>query len=164
MIRRIIAAVFTIFAGVSTANALEPGCTAPEMRFSDGTSLTTLRGRLIYIDFWASWCGPCKQSFPWMEELQRKFNGLDVVAVNVDADRKDADEFLASQKSSFRLVFDPEGKIPEAYEVEGMPSSFLVGPDGKILFKHRGFRDSDKKELEEQIEKYIGASTSGEPQ
>src|ERR1700678_2087156 len=89
--------------------------------------LNAYRGKVVYLDFWASWCGPCKQSFPWMETMKRTYagQGLEVIAVDLDGDRADADRFLAQFHPTFDVRFDPEGELAEAYKVQGMPSSVL---------------------------------------
>ena len=115
--------------------------------------LTALRGQVVFLDFWASWCGPCKKSFPWLTEQQVRYQdkGFVVVAVNVDRDRRAAEHFLEDTPHRFRIVYDPEGKLAKEYDLKGMPSSFLFGRDGKRRFDHVGFRDADKAKLEEQI-------------
>lgn len=157
MLRRIWITFFSTLAFAAHAYAVDPGAEAPDFTMTNGKSLSELRGKVIYVDFWASWCGPCQMSFPWMEEVQNKYQGLKVIAVNVDADREDADRFLESAKPSFEIVFDPDGKIPEAYGVEGMPSSYLIGPDGKVVSTHRGFRENDKAVIEKEIQMLLGA-------
>lgn len=116
-------------------------------------SLGDLRGRVIYLDFWASWCGPCRQSFPWMNEMLAKYQpqGLQIVAVNVDTRTADAETFLAQVPASFAVVFDDKGKSPATYGLKGMPTSYLIGPDGKVLLVHQSFKDSDRAELESRI-------------
>lgn len=115
--------------------------------------LAELKGKVVYLDFWASWCAPCKQSFPWMNEMQAKYGaqGLQVVGVAVDAKRSDAEEFLKGSPAQFTVAFDTKGEWPKAYAIKGMPSSFLIGPDGRVLLAHTGFKDADKKVLEERI-------------
>lgn len=121
---------------------------------SGSINLLDLRGRVVYLDFWASWCGPCKESFPWMEQMQGKYvdMGLLVVAVNVDKRREDAMKFLANRQQQLKVVWDPQGITPKAYAVKAMPSSYLIGRDGKIIKVHRGFRTDDTVELERQIQ------------
>lgn len=142
------------FAG--QALALDPGQPAPALELQGATApvgLSKLKGKLVYVDFWASWCGPCKQSFPWMNEMQAKYGarGLQILAVNVDAKRADADGFLAGTPASFQVAFDPTGDAPKRFEVKGMPSSVLVGPDGKVIKVHNGFRADERKQLEDAI-------------
>ncbi|GGD00403.1 thiol:disulfide interchange protein [Undibacterium terreum] len=143
------------------AYALEKGSAAPafDLNGIDGqVKLAKYQGKLIYLDFWASWCGPCRQSFPWMNELQNKYGaqGLQVIGVNLDARNEDARTFLAGTPAHFVIAFDPAGATPRNYGVRGMPSSLLIGPDGKVLFEHSGFKDADKVELEEKIKASLG--------
>jgi len=121
--------------------------------------LADLHGKLVYLDFWASWCAPCKTSFPWMNEMQAKYGpqGLQIVAINVDAKRADAEQFLAATPYQFTVAFDVKGETPKTYAIKGMPSSFLIGPDGRILVAHTGFRDSDRAELEAKIKQALAA-------
>jgi peroxiredoxin len=145
------------------AQALDAGQIAPPFTLNDpagkSVSLESLRGHYVYVDFWASWCGPCKQSFSWMNALQTRHaaSGLQVVAINVDEKEADARRFLGEVPASFTVVFDPKGVAPGAYNVQGMPTSFLIGPDGKVLFVHQSFKDSDRKALDEKIAALIGA-------
>jgi cytochrome c biogenesis protein CcmG/thiol:disulfide interchange protein DsbE len=143
--------------------AAAPGATAPELRLPDASgrtvTLESLRGKVVYVDFWASWCGPCKRSFPWMNEMARKYGarGLEIVAVNLDRKRDDAERFLKATPAAFTVVFDPSGATPTAWEVTGMPSSYLVDATGKVLLVESGFRDERRAELEERIRAAIGA-------
>jgi cytochrome c biogenesis protein CcmG/thiol:disulfide interchange protein DsbE len=104
-------------------------------------SLDSLRGRVVYVDFWASWCDPCRRSFPWLNSLRERYaaRGLTIVAIDLDKDRRAADEFLERFPASFLVAFDPAGKTAEAYRVSAMPSSFLIGPTGALLSSHAGF-------------------------
>lgn len=152
---RAVAAAMGLWVGAN-AWALEPGQAAPALELSGintPVSLSKLKGKVVYVDFWASWCGPCKQSFPWMNEMQAKYGakGFQVIGVNVDAKRSDAEQFLASTPTAFQVAFDPQGVTPKSYQIKGMPSSVLVGPDGKVLFVHSGFRAEERKELENAI-------------
>ncbi|HYR01553.1 MAG TPA: TlpA disulfide reductase family protein, partial [Casimicrobiaceae bacterium] len=106
-----------------------------------------------YVDFWASWCGPCRRSFPWMNEMHAKYgpNGLTVIGVNVDKRRPDAERFLQQTPAAFTIVYDSAGKTPEAYAVKGMPSSYLIDSAGKVVAVESGFRDEQKGELEARI-------------
>jgi cytochrome c biogenesis protein CcmG, thiol:disulfide interchange protein DsbE len=109
--------------------------------------------KLVYVDFWASWCGPCKQSFPWMNEMHAKYagDGLTIVAINVDAREEDAKKFLSSSPAKFMLAFDSKGESPKLFGVKAMPTSYLANAQGKIIHVHSGFRDSDRAALEAAI-------------
>jgi cytochrome c biogenesis protein CcmG, thiol:disulfide interchange protein DsbE len=138
------------------ALALDIGQSAPELTASGPAgpvTLAALKGKIVYLDFWASWCGPCRQSFPWMAEMQARYRaqGLHVLAVNLDAKREDADKFLAQTPAAFALAFDSRGDSARAYALKGMPSSVLIGADGKVLATHAGFRDDERKALEDII-------------
>lgn len=136
--------------------AAEVGQSAPPFTLAsrDGTaSLAALSGKVVFLDFWASWCVPCRQSFPWMNQMQAKYaaRGLHVLAISVDKQRADADAFLAKIPAQFAIAFDPSGDTPRAYGVKGMPTSLLIGADGSVLLQHAGFRDDDKGPLEAKI-------------
>jgi thiol-disulfide isomerase/thioredoxin len=140
-----------------TAFAVQPGASAPDFELPGQQGTVKLSGRsgsVVYLDFWASWCGPCKQSFPWMNALHEKYKakGLEVIAVNLDAKTEDAKKFLGQNPAKFTVAFDAKGTLPKIYGVKGMPTSFLIGRDGKIVFQHAGFRDADKAKLEQQIQ------------
>lgn len=136
---------------------LAPAAPAPDASWptdGDVLSLEQLRGKVVYLDFWASWCAPCRESFPWMNELQARFaeQGLVVVAVNVDKERELVEQFLAKYPAAFTVAYDPDGKSAEQFKVKGMPSSYLIDRNGDIRFSHIGFRDKDRAELESRIQ------------
>ena len=145
-----------------TAWSVEAGAAAPEVSLpglKDAVSLAALKGKVVYVDFWASWCGPCKQSFPAMNELQSKYRaqGFEIVAVNLDAKRADADKFLAEVPAQFTVAFDAKGDSAKRFEVKGMPSSYLIGRDGKVVAAHKGFKEEDRTELDARIAQALAA-------
>jgi len=146
----------------SKAFAVETGDKAPgfELPGQQGVvRLSDTSGSVVYVDFWASWCGPCRQSFPWMNQLQEKYRakGLKVIAVNVDARSEDARKFLAQNPAGFTVAFDPKGSTPAGYGVKGMPTSYLVGKDGKVIFRHQGFNPAEKEKIENDIKSALEA-------
>ena len=139
------------------AHALDRGIAAPTVEVrADGGAAYTLPpggGKVLWIDFWASWCGPCRHSFPWLNAMQAKYGprGFEVIGVNLDLEGDEAAAFLAKVPASFRVVYDPDGKSPALYGVQGMPTSVLLGRDGHVLLQHIGFTDSASVELERAI-------------
>jgi cytochrome c biogenesis protein CcmG, thiol:disulfide interchange protein DsbE len=119
--------------------------------------LDQFRGRVVYLDFWASWCGPCKQSFPWMQAMKDAYagQGLAVLAVNLDTDRADAEKFLHQFQPTFEVRFDPKGKLAEFYKVKGMPSSVLIDRHGVSRFTHVGFLPVDGPAFEAQVQQLL---------
>lgn len=119
----------------------------------DALDLEAYRGKIVWVDFWASWCTPCRRSFPWLNEMAARYGerGLVVVGVNVDKERDLAEDFLAETPASFPIVYDPEGSLASTYDVLGMPSSFLIGRDGEIISSHIGFRRDERERYEASI-------------
>ncbi len=115
--------------------------------------LDSFRGKVVYLDFWASWCEPCRQSFPWMNRLQDELgdHGLVIIAVNVDRERAAAEQFLRTYPARFRIVYDPQGTLAEKFAVRGMPTSFLIDPSGQVQFEHQGFFLKDRDALTQRI-------------
>jgi thiol-disulfide isomerase/thioredoxin len=110
---------------------------------SDGgpVDLASYRGKVVLVDFWASWCPPCKTSFPALDALYREYatKGVEVLAVNLDERRRDADTFLSAHPHRLTVLFDPKGSSPVAFGVKGMPSSFILDRNGNIRFTHMGY-------------------------
>jgi len=151
-----VAALCLVTLSAPCAWSLEAGAPAPELNLpglKEGVNLAGLKGKVVYVDFWASWCGPCKQSFPFMNELQSKYGpqGFEIVAVNLDARRDDADRFLVDTPARFTVAFDAKGESAKRFEVKGMPSSYLIGRDGKVVALHKGFKEEDRKSLDSGI-------------
>jgi thiol-disulfide isomerase/thioredoxin len=124
---------------------------------ADTLDLSQYRGKIVLVDFWASWCTPCRRSFPWLNEMQAKYadRGLVVVGVNVDRERADAEHFLRDTPAHFRIVYDPDGTLATDYEVPGMPTSFLFGSDGQLIDKHIGFQLSSRAQREASLQKLL---------
>lgn len=120
-------------------------------------SLSEHKGKVVYLDFWASWCGPCRASFKWLNEAQERYGsqGLVIIAVNVDQDKEAARQFLKENPVNFKIGFDPEGGVAKSYQVRGMPSSCLIDRDGRLQSAHIGYRLKDKSALEEEVRKLV---------
>ena len=114
--------------------------------------LSAHAGKVVYLDFWASWCQPCGQAFPWLNQMQAKYGpDLVVVGVNVDTDNAAAEKFLRKHPASFEILKDPAGALPELYKIDGMPSSVLLDGSGRVLHQHSGFREQQTAEYEAAI-------------
>jgi cytochrome c biogenesis protein CcmG, thiol:disulfide interchange protein DsbE len=137
-----------------------PSCSAPALDTGKALNVADYKGQVVYLDFWASWCGPCRQSFPFMNELQREFGGkgLQIVAVSVDKTADDARRFLSRYPAQFATVLDTSGVCPAAYRLQGMPSSYVIDRSGTVRAIHAGFRDRDKAEIRQQLLDALNAS------
>jgi len=141
----------TFFTTSAIAEKSAPDFTLPLDQGS--ISLSQFRGKVVYVDFWASWCVPCKKSFPWMNTMEREYGnkGLKIITINLDKKKSEVAKFLGRYPASFAVAYDPEGKTAAAYNVKGMPSSYLIDRNGKIIYTHIGFREHNKSELEQRI-------------
>ena len=115
------------------------------------------RGRVVIVDFWASWCKPCRQSIPWLNAMRARYGatGLDVIGVNVDAERGDAERFLHQVPIEFEIVFDPHGDLAKQFKVQGMPSSYVFDRSGALVETHLGFRDAKKDQNEATLKNLL---------
>ena len=143
--------------------ALKVGDTLPDLTgFKlEGTLPDSLKGKVVILDFWASWCGPCAESFPVMDELQKKYQdqGLVIVAVSVDEKAAKMETFLKKNPVSFTVVRDAEHKLVATVEPPTMPTSFIIDREGKVRFLHTGFHGATtRKEYIEQIESLLKAT------
>ena len=116
-------------------------------------TLASLRGRVVLVDIWATWCVPCKDSFPFYAELVRRYqgDGFAVVAVSVDAEDEEVAAFVADNDMPFTVLRDPQGTLPERLGLQTMPSAVLVGRDGKVAYVHAGFEPDEGPEIEAQV-------------
>lgn len=125
------------------------------LRASDGQPVLpeAPKARATYIDFWASWCGPCKLSFPWMNQVHEQFagKGLRVVAINLDRKEADAQRFLQQNPARFAIALDPGGELAARLNIQAMPTSLLITAERQLLFTHRGFKLDDRADLESRI-------------
>ena len=128
-------------------------CIFLNVAFAKPLDFSKHKGSVVYLDFWASWCDPCKASFPWMQKMQEKYEkkGLEVVAINLDKEKKLADKFLKTHPVSFEIIYDPKGENADIFKLKGMPSSIFINKAGKVVGSHVGFKEADKLRLEKKI-------------
>jgi YD repeat-containing protein len=119
----------------------------------EALGLTAHSGKVVVVDFWASWCKPCRMSLPWLAGMQELYaqKGLVVLTVNVDRERELADRFLTSLQAELPVVYDARGEIAKVYDVQGMPSSYVYDRSGRLRAAHLGFHPDDESELEDQL-------------
>lgn len=150
-------ALVAVLAFASTAGALGSGGRAPAIGLQDlagrPVALEGLRGKVVLVDFWASWCGPCREELPVLESfhVQYKPKGLVVIGVNIDNDAQNMKEFLRREKLSFTIVPDAKREVAGRYEPTKMPSSYLIDKKGIVRHVHAGFKRADAVALEAEI-------------
>lgn len=151
----------TLLQPLGTGHALEAGQPAPEIQLKDlsgkPVTLSALKGKVVIVDFWASWCGPCRQSMPVLEKLSKTYKdkGLVVLGVNIDNDAKSASKFLAEVPVSFVVVNDADKRVARAYAPPTMPSSYIIDKQGRVRQVHAGFKAGDAKQLEAEIQQLL---------
>lgn len=120
---------------------------------SEALDLSRHEGKVVVLDFWASWCVPCRRSFPWLNTMHKKYagDGLVIVGVNLDMERADAERFLEEYPADFAIVFDEDQRLARQFEVVAMPSSFVIGRDGQVAATHMGFKVKKQDEYEALI-------------
>ncbi len=154
-------------AGVLTcslaATGADIGQAAPEFALptlkQEDVQLTAFKGKVVYLDFWASWCGPCRKTFPWMNQINAKYaqEGLQILAVSVDQDRAAAEKFLAQYPPEFQILLDQTRKIAKLYGVKGVPTSFLIDRDGVLRHSHLGMNEAHFAEVEAELQGLLKA-------
>ena len=115
--------------------------------------LVRYRGHVVVVDFWASWCKPCRQSIPWLNGLRARYgtDGLVIVGINVDADRADADRFQHDVPIDFEVRYDPQGKLAQQFELQGMPTTLVFDRNGKLAHTMVGYREARRADHETEI-------------
>lgn len=150
---------------VVLATGVAVGDTAPETQLpnlgdSGSTSLGQFKGKVVYLDFWASWCGPCRLSFPQLEQLHGELgpDGFEVFAINVDEFENDALAFLREIPVSYHVVRDASGETPRNWGILGMPTGFLIDRNGVVRKVHQGYRKNDGAALRLEIIELLGTT------
>jgi peroxiredoxin len=134
---------------------------APDFTLKSGEGenirLQDFRGQVVMLNFWASWCGPCRQEMPLMDDLHARYKdlGFSVLAVNLDKNITEAERFLSAVPVSFPILYDPESQVASLYGVEAMPSTVMIDRDGNARFLHRGYKPGFEEDYERQIRQLV---------
>lgn len=154
----VFAAVFASALLSHRVNALELGEPAPNFTLQPlaqtaPISLSKYKGRVVYLDFWASWCGPCRKSFPLLDAMKQALapQGFEVLAINLDENKADALRFLKRHPVSFTTLHDPKEITPKRYGLKGMPSSYLIDRKGNVIKIHTGFKRADMPHIRQAV-------------
>jgi peroxiredoxin len=147
-----LAGALAVSSMVGASSALAPSFALPS-RSGDTVSLTQLKGKVVMLNFWASWCGPCRQEMPLLEQMHKRYSalGFTLVGVNVDANSKDAEDWLSKTPVTFPVLFDRESKVSAMYDVKAMPSTVFIDRKGNVRYLHKGYKVGDEGEYLNQI-------------
>jgi len=147
-----LAATMAVSSFVGASSSIAPGFSLPS-RAGDIVALDKLKGQVVMINFWASWCGPWRTEMPLLDQMYKRYSslGFTLIGVNVEADTKDAEKLLASTPVTFPVVFDRESKVSKMYDVNAMPSSVFIDRKGNVRYLHRGYKNGDESEYLNQI-------------
>lgn len=153
--------IFTVFV-ILGMSVFAQNVDAPAPLFSgvtaggDTVNIADYQGKVVILDFWASWCVPCRKEFPFLIELHKDYQekGLEIIAVNIDTKQKNMDKFLNKPKNqaTFPIVWDADSKIPPIYELKAMPTTIFIDRKGVIRFRHSGFNNSHKDDYRKEVE------------
>ena len=130
-----------------------PAFSLPDIYSGERKALNEYKGKVVYLDFWASWCGPCRQSLPLLNELRNELGSefFEVIAINLDKDPEDGKRFLQKYPVNYPVLTDTAGITPQAYQLTGMPTSYLIDKKGDIQGVHEGFRRSDIDKIRKAV-------------
>ena len=142
--------------GALASDALGQAAPAFSLPLRGGTTplgLDKLRGQVVMVNFWASWCGPCREEFPLLDQVYKKYKplGFTMLGINVEPESKDAEGFIAKTPVTFPIVFDKDSSVSKLYHVEGMPSTVLIDRNGVLRWVHRGYKPGDENEYLDHV-------------
>ncbi len=134
---------------------------APDFTLKSATGenvkLSELRGQVVMINFWATWCGPCRQEMPLLENLHQQYSplGFTLLGVNVEKDPEDARRWLKERPVSFQVLFDTNNQVTKQYQVQAMPSTIMIDRDGNVRHVHKGYKPGDESSYQKMIRELV---------
>lgn len=148
----IVGSTLAVSSLVGASASMAPSFSLPS-RSGDSVSLQSLQGQVVMINFWASWCGPCRQEMPLLDQMYKRYSslGFTLLGVNVEANTQDAEKWLAKTPVTFPVLFDKENKVSKLYDVNAMPSTVFIDRKGNVRYLHRGYKPGDEGEYLNQI-------------
>lgn len=153
----LLAALLTLSAGTALAKGKKVSGKAKDFTLSSNTGknirLSDLKGKVVMINFWASWCGPCRQEFPLLDDMYKRYQpaGFELLGVNIEPKKKDADKLLKQIPVTFPILYDTEQKVSEMYDVSAMPTTILIDKNGKMRYLAKGYKPGYEKDYKEQV-------------
>jgi peroxiredoxin len=147
-----LASALAVSSLVGASATIAPSFTLPS-RAGDSVSLEQLKGQVVMLNFWASWCGPCRQEMPLLDQMHKRYSalGFTLLGVNVEANTADAERWLGETPVSFPVLFDKDSKVSKLYDVSAMPSTVFIDRKGNVRYLHRGYKPGDESEYLNQI-------------
>ncbi len=159
LLAQVVAMSAALAVGTATSAMAEDSAPDFTLKSRDGSNmrLSELRGQVVMINFWASWCGPCRQEMPLLDELYQQYEplGFTLLGVNVEQDVADAERLLKDAPVSFPVLYDPDNSVTKAYDVVAMPSTILVDRDGNMRYVHHGYKPGYEDDYQTQIRELI---------
>ena len=155
--KRCVAAALLSLVLTSPGAQAAPGSAAPDFTLKslagDNVKLSELRGQVVLINFWASWCGPCRQEMPRLDDLYQQYGelGFTLLGVNVEQDSAEAQRMLHDTPVTFPILFDSKNEVSKLYDVVAMPSTVIVDRDGNVRFVHKGYQPGYEDEYQTQV-------------
>ena len=133
---------------------LLPNANAVSVKNIEQLDLKQYNGKVVYLDFWASWCKPCQKSFPWMNDMVQRYPAqkFHIITINLDSDQGAMNDFLSRIPAQFDVFHDPSGTLAEKFQLQGMPTSYLIDKSGKVISRHIGFQTGEIPAYEKEIE------------
>lgn len=140
-----------------SADEQAPAFSLPDIYSGEEKALAQYRGKVVYLDFWASWCGPCRQSLPLLNTLRNELgeDKFEVIAINLDENPEDGKRFLEKYPVTYPVLTDTSGDTPQKYQLTGMPTSYLIDQNGNLRGAHQGFRSGDIDKIRDIVKTLI---------
>jgi thiol-disulfide isomerase/thioredoxin len=154
MMKQLLTFVFLSFMAKAAVGQTQlPSFSLKDFKSGETVTAESLKGKVLYVDFWASWCKPCRKSFPFMNELTASYDESEfqVIAINLDESEEDAAEFLQQYPASFKIYRDPSNNLAQAMNVPGLPVAYIVDKQGKVRATHTGFKEKKTQKKIDQI-------------